>query len=232
MLRIAIFSDVHGNLAALRAVLAAIDGHRPVQLLVAAGDLVAPAGARPAETFDLLVEHGCALLLGNHDELLWDPESEHLTGPYATLVRRQEPWARAELGGRRIDLLRRLPRQLRLSPATGQDLLIVHASPRDHLRGHAATVETDEEELHRLYGGAGARVIAFGHFHKAFVREWEGGTLANVASVSLPKDGEPLAGYSIFNWDGGDWSIEQFRVPYDVADEEAALAASGIPRDE
>jgi len=70
MLRVAIFSDVHGNLAALRAVLAAIDRHRPVQLRVAAGDLVSPAGARPAETLDLLLQAECALLLGNHDVLL------------------------------------------------------------------------------------------------------------------------------------------------------------------
>src|SRR5215218_4699846 len=106
VLRVAIFSDVHGNLAALRAVLAAIDGHRPVQLTVAAGDLVAPVGARPAETFDYLVERGCALLLGNHDRLLFDPDAEQLTGPFAALVRRQLPWGIAQLGGRRLDHLR------------------------------------------------------------------------------------------------------------------------------
>jgi predicted phosphodiesterase len=229
MLRVAVFSDVHGNLAALRAVLAAIDEHRPVQLRVAAGDLVAPAGARPAETLDLLVDSGCALLLGNHDVLLWNPGMEELTGPYAELVRRQEPWAVSQLGTRRVELLRRLPQQLRLSPAPGQDLLIVHASPAEPLRGHAATAETDAEELRRLYGGAAARVIAFGHYHDAFVRDWEEGTLVNVASVSLPKDGKPLASYSILTWDGGEWAIEQHRIPYDVADEEAAIAASGIP---
>src|SRR5215213_8514641 len=102
-MRVAVFSDVHGNLAALRAVLAAIDGHRPVQLIVAAGDLVAPVGARPAETFDYLVEQGCVLLLGNHDRLLFDPGAEHLTGPFAMLVRRQLPWGVAQLGERRLD---------------------------------------------------------------------------------------------------------------------------------
>lgn len=230
MLRVAIFSDIHGNLAALRAVLAAIDRHRPVQLRVAAGDLVAPAGARPAETFDLLQEAECALLLGNHDVLLWDRDAEELTGPYAELVRQQEPWAVGQLGTRRIDLLQRLPQQLRLSPAPGQDLLIVHASPHEPLRGHAAMIDTGPEELTRLYGGASARIIAFGHYHDAFVREWAEGTLVNVAAVSLPKDGKPLACYSILTWDGQGWQIEQHRIPYDVADEQAALARSGIPR--
>jgi predicted phosphodiesterase len=230
MLRVAIFSDTHGNLPALRAVLAAIDRHRPVQLRVAAGDLVAPAGARPAETFDLLLDAECALLLGNHDVLLWNPEAEALTGPFAELVRQQGPWAVSRLGTRRVEYLKKLPHQLRLSPAPGHDLLIVHASFHNPLRGHAATLDTPIEELRQLYGGAGAQIVAFGHYHDAFVREWDEGTLLNVASVSLPKDGKPLAAYSILTWDDGRWSIEQHRVPYDVDNERAALATSGIPQ--
>jgi predicted phosphodiesterase len=229
VLRVAVFSDVHGNLAALRAVLAAIDGHRPVHLLVVAGDLVAPAGARPAETFDLLVERGCVLLLGNHDQLLWAPFAEELTGPWAEVVREQIPWAVSRLGGRRLDQLRRLPRQLRLSPAPGQDLLIVHASVSDPLHGHAGTPESTDDELRRWYGGADARAIAFGHYHQSFSRECAGVLLANVASVSLPKDGAPLAAYSIFEWDD-DWSVQQYRVPYDVTEEAAAIAARGLPQ--
>jgi predicted phosphodiesterase len=230
MLRVAIFSDIHGNLSALRAVLAAIDRHRPVQLRVAAGDLVSPAGARPAETLDLLLQAECALLLGNHDVLLWNREAEQLTGPFAELVRQQEPWAVSQLGTRRIELLQGLPQQLRVAPAAGQDLLIVHASTRNPLRGHAATLETPPEELRQLYGGANARVIAFGHYHDPFIRGWDEGTLVNVASVSLPKDEQPLASYSILTWqNSGGWTIEQHRVPYDVGEERAALAVSGIP---
>jgi predicted phosphodiesterase len=229
VLRIAIFSDVHGNLAALRAVLAAIDCHRPVQLVVAAGDLVAPAGPRPSETLDLLLERGCAALLGNHDTSLWQETPDEPVGPYTELVGRQIPWAISRLGTRRLDLLARLPRQLRLSPAPGQDLLIVHASHANHLYGHAATPTSDEAELHERYSGANARVIAFGHYHQSFVREWGEGFLVNVASVSLPTDGQPLAAYSILTWDGR-WAVDQHRVPYDTADEAAALAASDLPR--
>lgn len=229
MLRVAVFSDVHGNLAALRAVLAAIDGHQPVQLRVAAGDLVAPGGPRPAETFDLLVERECIMLLGNHDEMLWHDVPDEPAGPFSELVGRQMPWVVHRLGGRRIERPRRLPRQFRLSPAPGQDLPIVHASYANHLYGHAATPASDGAELCDRYGGANARVIAFGHYHYPFVREWDEGFLVNVASVSLPQDGQPLAAYTILSWDG-EWAIEQHRVPYDTADEAAALAASGLPR--
>lgn len=225
MLRVAIFSDVHGNLAALRAVLAAIDGHRPVHLTAAAGDLVGPEGARPAETFDTLVERGVVMLQGNHDD--FTARHDAPPGPWAALYRRRLPWCIARLGPERIERLRRLPRQLRLSPAPGDDLLIVHASMHDRA-GRAAAPATDSATLHAWYGGASARVIAFGHWHEAFVRQWEEGTLINVASVSLPKDGLPLAAYSMLTWDGG-WLIEQFRVPYDVAEEEAAASAAGLP---
>ena len=229
MLRIAIFSDVHGNLAALRAVLAAIDAHRPLQLVVAAGDLVAPAGSRPVETFDLLMERGCLLLLGNEDERLWAPENAQHESPFNELIGRQVPWVLDQLGARRLDLLRRLPRRVRPSPARGRDLLIVHASPSDYLHGFAADPGMSPEQLRECYSGTGARVIAFGHYHQPFAREWEEGLLVNVASVSLPKDNQPLAAYSILEWDGDDWSVEQYRVPYDTAEEQAALKASGIP---
>lgn len=229
MFRVAIFSDIHGNLAALRAVLAAIDRHRPVQLRVAAGDLVAPAGARPAATFDLLLATECTLLLGNHDVVLWTKDANYPPGPFTELVRRQEPWAAAELGTRRIDYLKQLPHRLRLSFAPQHDLLIVHASYHDPLRGFAATADTAPEELQQLYGGAHAQMIAFGHYHTAFTRTWAEGTLVNVASVSLPKDGLPLAAYSILTWENNTWSVEQYRVPYDSTEERAAVAASGMP---
>src|SRR5438046_284380 len=70
-MRIALFSDVHGNLTALRAVLAALDRHRPLQMIVAAGDHVL-AGPRPAETWDALQAAGCTCIMGNEDERLWD----------------------------------------------------------------------------------------------------------------------------------------------------------------
>ncbi len=229
MLRIAIFSDVHGNFAALRAVLAAIEAHRPLQLVVAAGDLVAPAGSRPVETFDLLVDRGCLLLIGNEDERLWAPQNEQIDSPFTELIRRQIPWVLEQLGPQRLERLQRLPRRVRISPAPGRDLLIVHASPSDFLHGYAADPGMTDEQLRDCYGGANARVIAFGHYHQPFAREWDEGLLVNVASVSLPKDGQPLAAYSILEWAGDDWSVEQYRVPYDTAAEQAALKASGIP---
>lgn len=228
-MRIALFSDVHGNLTALRAVLAALEGHRPLQMIVAAGDHLL-AGPRPAETWDTLQAAGCICILGNEDERLWhgEPEDAATSSPWAPLVAARVPWTVAALGPERMAALRALPRSLRLVPAPGEDLLVIHANIRS-LNGWAFNADSTDEDLARLYGGANARVICCGHYHAACVRAWSGMTLVNVASVSLATDGLPHAGYTILDWDGA-WRIAQYRTPYDAEAEAAAMTASSIPK--
>ncbi|HEY8293291.1 MAG TPA: metallophosphoesterase family protein [Thermomicrobiales bacterium] len=229
-MRIALFSDVHGNLTALRAVLAALDRHRPLQMIVAAGDHVL-AGPRPVETWDALQAAGCACILGNEDVRLWD---ETLTptqpdSPWTPLVTATAPWTVAALGLARLAAIRSLPRSLRVIPGPDAGLLVVHANIHD-LTGWALKSDTPDDDLVRLYGDARARVVCCGHYHAPCVREWRDMTLVNVASVSLPTDGQPCANYTILDWDGA-WQVAQYRIPYDREVEAAAMAASTIPKD-
>lgn len=228
-MRIALFSDVHGNLTALRAVLVALNRHRPLRMIVAAGDHVL-AGPRPAETWDALQAVGCTCILGNEDVRLWDANIKHTVrdSPWAPLVAVVAPWTVAALGPARLAALQALPRSLRLVPAPGADLLIVHANIHG-LTGWALKADTPDDDLARLYGGANARVVCCGHYHAACVREWGGMTLVNVASVSLPTDGEARAGYTILDWDGA-WHVAQHRVPYEAEAEAMVMATSSIPK--
>ena len=73
-------------------------------------------------------------------------------------------------------------------------------------------------------------LIALGR-HQSAVRAWAEALLVNVASVSMPQDGRPLAAFTLLAWDRGAWSARQYRVPYDAVDEARALAVSGIPGD-
>jgi protein phosphatase len=195
-------------------------------MIVAAGDHVL-AGPRPAETWGTLVTAGCTSILGNEDAQLWErnpgPES-----PWGPLIDAQTPWTVAALGSARMTALRSLPRSLRLVPAPGEDLLVVHANIHS-LTGWAFNADSTDEDLARLYGGANARVVCCGHYHTACVREWGGMTLINVASVSLATDGLARAGYTILDWDGA-WHVAQYRIPYDADAEAAAMAASSIPQ--
>src|SRR4051794_39275784 len=158
-LRIAVFSDVHGNLTALNAVLAALDAHRPLHMIVAAGDH-ALVGPRPAEVWDTLQAAGCACILGNDDELLWTGEIPATFGesPWTPLVRARLPPTIAALGPQRLAALRALPRSLHIAPAPGEDLLIIHANVRS-LYGWALSATSTDADLERDYGGANARVI-------------------------------------------------------------------------
>ncbi|MFN8517118.1 MAG: metallophosphoesterase family protein [Chloroflexia bacterium] len=227
MLRIALFSDVHGNLTALNAVLAALAAHHPVQMIVAAGDHTL-IGPRPAETWDRLRDAGCICLLGNEDEVLWDRPPYPAEGsPFAPIVHARLVPTAADLGPERLAAMRRMPRSLRLSPALGQELLIVHANLQG-LYGWALSPNLTDEDLERLYGGANAAIICCGHYHESSVRAWGETTLVNVASVSLPRDNQPLAAYTILEWDGS-WQIAQYRIPYDADAEDAAWATSTIP---
>ena len=225
-MRIALFSDVHGNLTALRAVLAGIAAHRPVQMLVAAGDHCL-AGPRPAETWDALQEAGCVCLYGNEDDALFHDELRGVPEKWAATYIAKRAFSRVNLGAERLTAMRAMPRSLRLSLAPGQDVLIVHANLHGPY-GFAFNATMPEATIARLYGGANARVICCGHYHEAAMRGWEDEgervTLVNAASVSLPVDKQPLAGFTLLDWNGVAWAVRQFRVPYDAAAEQAAEA--------
>ena len=84
-------------------------------------------------------------------------------------------------------------------------------------------------EVQAAYAGTGADVIAFGHYHRSFVRPMPFALLINVASVSIPEDQRPLAAFTVLHARPDGWLVEQSRVPFDPALERAAAAQTGMP---
>ena len=74
---------------------------------------------------------------------------------------------------------------------------------RDPLAGDAMAPDTTDAELAARFGGAAARVIAFGHHHRPAVRALEEALPVNVASVSMPQDGRPLAAFTLLGAGSG-----------------------------
>src|SRR5437764_14183094 len=117
-MRLAVVSDIHGNLTALEAVAADI-ARRGVDQVVHGGD-VALIGARPAEVIDRLEELGWTGIVGNTDELLWRPEELELqlrAAPKLEPLLRMlfevyAPATRELIGEVRLDRLRRLPERI------------------------------------------------------------------------------------------------------------------------
>src|SRR5918912_491056 len=209
-MRIAIVSDIHGNLAALDAVSADLARHDP-DLVIHLGDVVV-LGPRPAAVVDRIRELGWPGVLGNTDEMLWEP----------ALQQEQErpslPWAREHLGAERIAWLRTLSREWR-----HHDLLAMHASPGD--LWSAPMPDAPERTLVETYGGRGASLVAYGHIHRPYVRRLPGCTIMNSGSVGLPYDGDWRASYLLL--EDGVPSIR--RVAYDLERALDDLRAAGYP---
>jgi predicted phosphodiesterase len=168
------------------------------------------------------------LLRGNEDEALVTDTPEEYEGEYRSAYLAGVAWTRAQVGETVLAELASLPEQWRIATPAG-DLLVVHASPRStHDRAGAA--HNTAEEVRAAYSGTGASLIAFGHYHRNFVRLSPFAVLVNVASVSLPTDGVPLASYTILNAEPSGWVVEQRHVSYDPHEEARAATRRGMPR--
>ena len=223
-MQIAIVSDIHGNLAALDAVSADLARHDP-DLVIHLGDVVV-LGPRPAAVVDRIRELGWPGVLGNTDEMLWEPalqEEQVRRAPKLrtwlhTLFATLAPWAREHLGAERIAWLRTLPREWR-----HHDLLAVHASPGD--LWSAPMPDAPDRTLVETYGGRGASLVAYGHIHRPYVRRLPECTIMNSGSVGLPYDGDWRASYLLL--EDGVPSIR--RVAYDLERALDDLRGAGYP---
>jgi predicted phosphodiesterase len=200
-MRIAIVTDVHGNLTALEAVLADLAEVRP-DLVVHGGDL-ALGGPDPVGVVDRVRELGWPGVLGNTDAVLASDEAipEQARGFIAPAAAR----TRELLGPERVAWLAGQPMEWR-----GDGLSLVHAVPGDcwPLVPHDAP----DDRLRETYGPLGTPVAAYAHIHHAYVRPLDGLIVVNTGSVSLSLDGDVRACYAVVE----NGRVEHRRVPYDV----------------
>ncbi len=130
-MRIAIVSDIHGNLTAFEAVLKHLRDSAP-DLVLHGGDL-AEGGGRPAEVIDSIRNLGWQGVVGNTDEVLWAPERlEEISArspqlrPLMTYIAEIVATTGEWLGADRIAWLQTFPQIRHNGP-----LALVHATPND-----------------------------------------------------------------------------------------------------
>lgn len=223
-MRVAIVSDVHGNLTAFDAVLVDIRRRAP-DLVLHGGDL-ALMGAQPAEVIDRVRELGWPGVVGNTDEVLWRPQEQRrqekqapkLAALFSLIFQQYAPATLELLGEERVAWLRGVPGQQRL-----EDLVLVHAAPGDLWR--APLPDAEDEELSAVYRPLNAATAVYGHIHRPYTRALGQLTIANSGSVGMPWDGDPRASYLLIE----DGHLHVVRVRYDVEREAALLLASDYP---
>jgi putative phosphoesterase len=228
--RIAIFSDLHGNLAAGQATLAAIDAEQP-DAVYCLGDLVG-YGAFPNETTALIRARAIPTIMGNYDDgvgfdrddcgCAYKDKDEEERGRQSLF------WTRRVTTDENKAYLRTLHPEIRFE-AEGIRFRLVHGSPRR--MNEYLVADRDPRSLARIAHLADCDVLVFGHTHRPWVREIEGVLFVNDGSVGKPKDGDPRAAWALIAATAGEpVVVETRRVAYDVASmAEAIRAAEGLP---
>lgn len=234
--KLALISDVHGNLVALLAALAAIERHRP-DVLVCLGD-VAASGPRPGECIQRLAAAEAQIVQGNSDAWLC-LAADHAppSAPYPE-VQEIDAWCRAQLEREELALLDAYPPHMRLPLSAGEHLFACHGSPRSFDEPIRAT--TPEHEVDAMTAGIGGGVLAAGHTHQSMVRRHRNLLLVNPGSVGMPLEYRlaggvrypPWVEYALLTEDAGALAVTLQRVPLDVAAVVRDARASGMPHAE
>ncbi|MCR6475047.1 metallophosphatase family protein [Variovorax sp. ZS18.2.2] len=219
-MRIAIVSDIHGNLPALEAVVEDIE-RRGVDAIVNLGDSLS-GPLMPLETAQFLMAQDWVQLAGNHERQL-------LTVP-ADRRGASDAFAHARLGAKEFAWIASLRHTHRFSA----EVMLCHGTPASDLEYFLETVAPDnfraatQAEIDARTGDVDATLIACGHTHVPRVARASGGQLiVNPGSVGLPayddihpyphavETGSPHARYAIVEQRDGEWTARLVAVPYD-----------------
>ena len=234
MTRLAVFSDVHGNLQALEAVRAAIAAEAPDVILVA-GDVVLN-GPDPSAVVDGLREleaAGAHIIQGNTDVAVADFDFSaafpwYTDGVPDALIAAAE-WAHDELGPERIDWLRRLPSERRVRAADDTLVLVCHASPGSQTAGFDQAL--DPTVTIERVARTDARVILCGHTHLPEIRDLGWKIIVNDGSAGYVFDGDPTASWALVDLEDGEVDAEIRRTPFDALTVANAISSRGLPGD-
>ena len=231
--RLAVISDIHGNIRALEAGLAHIRALGDIDRLVVAGDLLS-GPLEPSETADLLMGLDAAVIRGNHERQLLAcasaPGGESDQYAFEHTTDAQRAW----LAG--------LPATLELAP----DVLVCHGTPETDLvylceeLGTPVTLATDEVITTRLAGNRQGLVVSGHSHHPRTVRLSTGQLVVNAGSVGLQaytaehprphhvENGSPHARFVVCERTPTGWQAEQHQVSYDWDAASAFAARHGL----
>jgi len=229
--RIAIFSDIHANLAALEAVLADMDA-RGLNERYCLGDLVGYA-TFPNEVVATIQALNIPCVMGNYDQGVGNDSDDcgcaYKTPEAKTLGNRSIAWTNAHTTAESKAFLRRLLPDVRLQMGDLR-VALVHGSPRKI--NEYLFEDRPDSGLERLLDLAGADVLVCGHTHVPYHKILASGRhVVNDGSVGKPKDGDPRACYAVLEATGRDLAVTFVRVAYDVERTARAIEASELPHE-
>jgi Predicted phosphoesterase len=229
-MRILVFSDIHSNLTALEAVLAAAGN---VDAYWCLGDLVG-YGPDPNECIALVRDlPNLVCVRGNHDAATLGEVDQNTFNHEASLA---ITWTKRNLNAESQEFLLSLPERLVID-----DITLVHGSPRNPVWDYIMDAMTAE----RMFQFFDTRICLVGHTHvpaiwkeiesespKGLVLDYQKvkiltKSILNPGSVGQPRDHDPRAAFAIFDPQESLWELR--RVPYKIAEVQARIKKSGLP---
>lgn len=241
--RIAVISDIHGNLHAFMAVLDSL-GELNIDEIICLGDIVG-YGPHPDRCIDLVCNYSSITVRGNHDEAVVDPlKADQFNGA----ARQAIYWTRDNLGPLHLNALNRL------KPVEyfNGDVMCVHdcpiPAPTDYVHDKGMAV--------LAFRGVESRICLLGHTHVPMVFEapcmkvdaaystmdvtaylpHNGEEIAlvsgkryicNPGSIGQPRDCDPRASFAVLDLDRNTFAVH--RVEYDIASAQQATQDAGLP---
>ena len=226
--RVAVITDIHGNLPALQAALARIDS-LGIERIYCGGDLVG-YGPHPNEVCALIEQRAIPTIYGNYDYAiardLDDCGCAYVTPHDREIGQLSVEWTLANTAQPAKAFMRGLPFDLRFEVG-GQTVHLVHGSPR---KVNEYLFEDKPDSLYeRLAAAEDADVLVFGHTHKPWIRDFGGVRFVNCGSVGKPKDGDPRGAFAVLTAGAGGVEAAIERVPYDAHAVAAEVRRVGLP---
>lgn len=213
-MKLAVLSDVHGNVPALQAVLEDIE-RWGAQDVIANGDLInrGPDSLGVLEILDSRPEL-CRPIQGNHEAYVRHcAEEAEAADPQDYDLVRFTTWTSRQIGVTRLAQVAAWPPHRELTDPTGRTSVhVTHGSRLGHRDG--VHPELSDTELHAKVG-TGQDVFVASHTHRPLVRSFQGGLVVNSGSVGQPLDGDPRASYARLTFHDGRWEATIARVRYD-----------------
>ncbi len=233
---VAILSDVHGNAAALEAVLKDIAAVRDCDTIWNLGDTVG-YGPEPGRCLELLAAVGPRLtLVGNHDLACIGRLD---ISQFNVIAQRATEWTAGRLDDAQRTLLGSYPQT-----AISGDVTLAHGSPRSPIWEYVISAEVARENMTAFL----TQLCFVGHTHVAAVASYLGNSsrvrfrrvgdgavidvaderaIINPGSVGQPRDGDSRAAWMLF--DIGRATVEMRRTEYPIEVTQRAIAEAGLP---
>jgi putative phosphoesterase len=226
--RVAVITDIHGNVPALEAALRRSE-ELAVDEVYCGGDLVG-YGPRPNEVCRAIEERAIPTIYGNYDYAiardLDDCGCFYPTPKDRKIGQGSVAWTLAHTDERSKKFMRELPFDLRFAFA-GKRVRLVHGSPRKVneylLEDRAASTFERIAEL------ADCDVLLFGHTHKPWIREYAGVLFVNCGSVGKPKDGDPRGSFARLETQDGEMKVSIERAAYDAETVANEIRSAELP---